>query len=442
MSDHPPAPRPPGCGTFLGFLLVMVFTGQLAFDRGGPQATAGWFGLLAVLTAAYLGAHGRRGLAVASLAAGYAFYGGVLRNNDPRAQAEREARLQARAVAKAQREALEIERRFVQVPLRTTVADMVREFRADEAAATKKYEGQTFSVRGLVEEVVTEGENPRLVLKGEGGGVFLRAPDADRLALAQVGEHVEARARFAGYMLMVPTGVLEELRLVDAPDVDEDALAALEARLLADLEAKDRDLLATLYQGHPLALATRLGRVPAMREALAAGADPGARTPGNDTPLLTALAEKNLEALDVLLEGGAPVEPSDGHVAPLQAAVQLAGGAAVRRLLEAGADPDRPDTRGQTPLHLAVIFGKAEAVDALLAGGADPKATNPDGKTPGDLAKESGEEALQARLDAAAGVTRPPPRVLGASDGKRLLEAAAARLKAERDRIEAARGQP
>lgn len=44
----------------------------------------------------------------------------------------------------------------------------------------------------------------------------------------------------------------------------------------------------------------------------------------------------------------------------------------IKRLLDAGADPNARDLFGRTPLHLAVKFSSAEGVSLLLAAGADP----------------------------------------------------------------------
>jgi len=58
----------------------------------------------------------------------------------------------------------------------------------------------------------------------------------------------------------------------------------------------------------------------------------------------------------------------------------------VTLLLEAGADPDAADAGGTTPLLRAVRNRCAAAVRALLDGGADARRANKHGSTPRDLA--------------------------------------------------------
>jgi ankyrin repeat protein len=45
--------------------------------------------------------------------------------------------------------------------------------------------------------------------------------------------------------------------------------------------------------------------------------------------------------------------------------------------LSLGADPNRPNDRGQTPLAGAVFKGESKVVAALVASGADPEAGQP-----------------------------------------------------------------
>jgi len=59
---------------------------------------------------------------------------------------------------------------------------------------------------------------------------------------------------------------------------------------------------------------------------------------------------------------------------------------AVPLLLEAGLDPNVPDTDGETPLHLAVRAGGVETVDQLIRSGASIDAGNFDAQTPLEVA--------------------------------------------------------
>lgn len=49
----------------------------------------------------------------------------------------------------------------------------------------------------------------------------------------------------------------------------------------------------------------------------------------------------------------------------------------VAGLLERGADPDRPNDRGQSPVAGAVFKGEVDVIEVLVAGGADVEAGEP-----------------------------------------------------------------
>jgi uncharacterized protein len=67
--------------------------------------------------------------------------------------------------------------------------------------------------------------------------------------------------------------------------------------------------------------------------------------------------------------------------------------AVVRVLLERGADPGRPNDRGQTPLAGAVFKSEPAVVRALLDAGADPHAGQPSAV---DTARMFGNEEFLA----------------------------------------------
>ena len=74
--------------------------------------------------------------------------------------------------------------------------------------------------------------------------------------------------------------------------------------------------------------------------------------------------------------------------------------ACVRLLLEAGADGNNRQERGNTPLHTSAHLGDTATVEALLAHGADAGLRSDDGKSAGDYAREGGHEELARRLEA------------------------------------------
>ena len=74
--------------------------------------------------------------------------------------------------------------------------------------------------------------------------------------------------------------------------------------------------------------------------------------------------------------------------------------ACVRLLLEAGADANNRQERGNTPLHTSAHLGDSASVEALLAHGADVELRSDDGKSAADYAREGGHEELAKRLEA------------------------------------------
>jgi tankyrase len=107
---------------------------------------------------------------------------------------------------------------------------------------------------------------------------------------------------------------------------------------------------------------------------------------------------------------GADVHATDKNgVTALHHAVRFRSPAAVRVLLEHGADVNRGCRRnGSTPLHRAVTqtgapgtAGKGDAareiVELLLAAGADPSLVNKSGKKPADYVKGAATKSLLDR---------------------------------------------
>jgi ankyrin repeat protein len=133
-----------------------------------------------------------------------------------------------------------------------------------------------------------------------------------------------------------------------------------------------------------------------------------------DTALHLAAAAHRVAAVRQLLDLGADVAARNRRKAqPLHYAVDGGPGivswsarsqeATVRRLLDAGADPNSSDGNGTSPLHRAIRNRASGAVRVLLDRGADPTLPNGKGSTPLELAAwttgKSGSGSTWARRE-------------------------------------------
>jgi ankyrin repeat protein len=144
----------------------------------------------------------------------------------------------------------------------------------------------------------------------------------------------------------------------------------------------------------PLAQAAASNDAAALRQLLAAGHKADER--GESwTPLIWAARSGSLDAIKVLLDAGAganrPGPTGDGWDAtPLQHAILARQPAAVRLLLDRGADPNRGASSSLTPLFLAAGDTDPAIVTLLLAHGADPRLADDTGATPLSRAVSAG----------------------------------------------------
>jgi ankyrin repeat protein len=125
-----------------------------------------------------------------------------------------------------------------------------------------------------------------------------------------------------------------------------------------------------------------------------------------DEALGWAARSDRVEVLEPLVARGARLEADVYRGSALMWAAATGRAAAVRRLLELGADPSGRSTfggpthgEGVTPLHLAAQDGHLDAVRALLDAGADPTARDANfDSTPDGWAEHGGHPAVAAAI--------------------------------------------
>src|SRR6185503_268593 len=93
------------------------------------------------------------------------------------------------------------------------------------------------------------------------------------------------------------------------------------------------------------------------------------------TPLLTAIYDGDLQAVDRLIAAGANVRAANREgVTPLAMACLDGNLPVIDRLLKAGADAKERGPNGETPLMFAARNGRVDVIRRLLAAGADVNA--------------------------------------------------------------------
>ena len=154
-----------------------------------------------------------------------------------------------------------------------------------------------------------------------------------------------------------------------------------------------------------------------------------AATPRADVPIVDATRRGDVAAVRVLLEGGADVNAAQGDgMTALHIAAETGNLEVAELLIEAGADVHAGSRiGGYTALHLAGGGAHASVVRALVRAGADPTAvTSTGGVTPLHLAAKAldGAEAVRAlieggaQVDAREGSSGQTPLMFAASYGR------------------------
>jgi len=154
----------------------------------------------------------------------------------------------------------------------------------------------------------------------------------------------------------------------------------------ADVNARNNHL------DTPLMLGTQNGHGKVMDELIKDKADVNASNIDEEYPLHSAAFQGSVPFIDKLWSAGnLNLNPRNrDNATPLQIAAEHKHTAAVKRLLELGADWQTKRNDGWSPLYTAAYFGDHETVLALLLKGADVNGTNDDGWTPLHAASAQG----------------------------------------------------
>jgi ankyrin repeat protein len=182
--------------------------------------------------------------------------------------------------------------------------------------------------------------------------------------------------------------------------------------LIVDLEALMARILSGLVLGlsllaagcrppeptAPLVKAAARGDLADLDRLLAGGGDPNELDPNGMSALALAARGGHLATLERLAKAGANLnihDATENRWTPLLHAIHTKREAAVRTLLDLGANPSSDSPYGATPLIMAASYGLTDVVGWLLDAGADAYAT-----------QKSGDNALAAAVSGATDIDR------------------------------------
>lgn len=167
--------------------------------------------------------------------------------------------------------------------------------------------------------------------------------------------------------------------------------------------------------------AVKRGDIPAAKKFLENGADINARDSSKNTALQIAVRnvairhvdfrDNDIEMVRMLIKAGADLtllDQSENNI--VGSAVEYDASEAVEVLIEAGAEIEVGNKRGETPLFYAAAYGR-KALPILIQAGADVNTANNDGDTALMYAAKLGEvEAIRLLIEAGANVNLAGPR--------------------------------
>jgi hypothetical protein len=145
--------------------------------------------------------------------------------------------------------------------------------------------------------------------------------------------------------------------------------------------------------------AAERGDTEQVRLLLQRGVNPNEKGPLGWTPLMIAIAQRQVDTARALLDAGADPNPANllGRNA-LMFAARYGNVELVRALLDRGADPNQNDSDDEGALAAAARENHRDIVQLLLDRGADPTIVDREGRSPLDYAEAAGHGDVAAVL--------------------------------------------
>jgi ankyrin repeat protein len=257
----------------------------------------------------------------------------------------------------------------------------------------------------MLRRLLAEGLSPDLVDANGNTPLMRAAMVKNTLAVEALLEHGadrsarDAKGRTAADIALA-VGHAELARTLAPADVAADDLetsrAFIGARMRETLQDSDATRLTALLAQHGLVASVDLGlnsgcsllalaiekrKLPHVDALLRAGADVSERFTNGSTPMHFA-ASRDVDIMRRLLDAGGDPNLKDSSGAPLHYAASVSHARMIDALVDGGADVDATDENGYTPLVHAISSNQTSAISALLAHGADPRFADLTGETP------------------------------------------------------------
>jgi hypothetical protein len=326
--------------------------------------------------------------------------------------------------------------------MKVNISGPVTAFHADGRAITKLSELESLHGLGDSEESLANHLDGALAEIGLEGGHLRLVLDASGPSLRVHTEYLSPRRLKKAEL----DALVEFTKGQWSDGIGEGCFAALQAETgisvcvyptphdPASIQATQSPSGAKPARRSPLPAAAAKGNLKRVQSLLRQGEPIEARGQWQFTALLAAVAEQQVEVVEYLLAQGADVHVRtlggpDSHLGTncLQLAAMNGNEPVIRRLLDAGADPDTPDGNGMTPLMWAANRGHGTLIRLLSERGADLNGRDTAwGRTALMLAAPERPEVIELLLQLGA-----DPQIRN-DDGLNAAEEAAYQADAER----------